>query len=91
VRAEATARIDQARAILESERQAALAEANARIAVRRDAAAAEAAAARQAMQGQIEAAVAQVVTRAVEIGTGRRPDPAVVSEEIAAASSVGVR
>lgn len=91
VKAEAAARVEAARATLESERQAALAEVNARIATKRDAAAADATAARDAVRDQIDGAVASVVTRAVEIATGRTPSPDVVRDEIAAAQSAGVR
>jgi F-type H+-transporting ATPase subunit b len=91
VKAEAAARVDAARATLESERQAALAEVNARLAIKRDAAAAEAASAREAVRDQIDGAVAAVVTKAVELATGRTPAADVVRDEIAAAQSVGVR
>jgi len=74
VRAEATVRIDAARAELESIRAARLAEVNAAIAARRTAAAAEADAAHQAARGQIEEAVADVATRAAELTVGRVPD-----------------
>ena len=74
VRAEATVRIDAARAELESIRAARLAEVNAAIAARRAAAAAEADAAHQAARGQIEEAVADVATRAAELTVGRVPD-----------------
>ena len=74
VRAEATARIDVARAQLEQERAERLAEVNAQIAERRAAAAAESDAAREAAQGQIEVAVADVTTRAAHLTVGREPD-----------------
>ena len=74
VRAEATARIDVARAQLEQERAERLAEVNAQIAERRAAAAAEAEAAHDAARGQIEVAVADVTTRAAHLTVGREPD-----------------
>ncbi|NCZ69617.1 MAG: hypothetical protein EBY80_05465 [Actinobacteria bacterium] len=47
-------------------------------------------AARASARGQIEAAVADVVTSAVEAATGKRPDGAVVSRAVADAMSAGV-
>jgi F-type H+-transporting ATPase subunit b len=91
VKAEAAARVHAARSTLDDERNAALVEANARIAVRREAAAAEAEAARQAVRGQIESAVADVASRAVELAVGKRPDDAVVAQAVADSMSVGVR
>ena len=82
--------IDAARATLESERQAQISAANARIAAKRDASLAEADAARAAARGQIEAAVVDVVSTAVEAATGKRPDGAVVSRAVADAMSAGV-
>ena len=82
VRAEATVRIDAARAELESIRAARLAEVNAAIAARRTAAAAEADAAHQAARGQIEEAVADVATRAAELTVGRVPDSDTVRQAV---------
>jgi F-type H+-transporting ATPase subunit b len=90
VRAEAAARVDAARATLESERQARLAEVNARIAERKAAAQAEVDAAREAARSQIESAVADVAATAGELATGRRPDPAVVSTAVSEVLSAGV-
>ncbi|NDE58869.1 MAG: hypothetical protein EB010_05520 [Acidimicrobiia bacterium] len=89
-KAEAAKVIDAARATLESERQAQITAANARISAKRDAALADADAARASARGQIEAAVADVVTSAVEAATGKRPDGAVVSRAVADAMSAGV-
>ena len=89
-KAEAAKVIDAARATLESERQAQISAANARIAAKRDASFAEADAARAAARGQIEAAVVDVVSTAVEAATGKRPDGSVVSRAVADAMSAGV-
>lgn len=88
-KAEAAKVIDAARATLESERQAQISAANARIAAKRDASFAEADAARAAARGQIEAAVVDVVSTAVEAATGKRPDGSVVSRAVADAMSAG--
>ncbi len=79
VKAEARQRIDAARQTLEGERTAALAEANARIAARRAEAVAATEVARTAAAEHIEAAVADVSSRAAELATGHRPDAAAVS------------
>lgn len=89
-KADAAKVVDAARATLESERQAQINAANARISAKRDAALADADAARASARGQIEAAVADVVTSAVEAATGKRPDGAVVSRAVADAMSAGV-
>ncbi len=75
VKAEASARVDAARAQLEQERGAQLAEANERISARRDAAAAEAAAAHEAARAEIGSAVASVASRTVELATGKALTP----------------
>jgi F-type H+-transporting ATPase subunit b len=90
VRAEAAARVDAARATLESERQARLAQVNERVAERKAAAQAEIDAAREAARSQVEAAVADVASMAGELATGRRPDPGVVSAAVTEVLSAGV-
>ena len=90
VKAEAAARIDAARATLESERSAQLAEANGRIAARREAAAAQAHAAHEAARGEIGTAVASVASRTVELATGRSPDPVAVSRTVESVMGSGV-
>ena len=90
VRAEAAARVDAARQELESERVGQLAATNARLAQERAAAAEEDEAARVAVRDQVESAVADVVARAVELGTGTRPAPDVVRRAVAESMSAGV-
>lgn len=90
VRIEAAARIEAARQTLEAERSEQMAAVAGRIAERRAAAAAEAERARVAAQGQIDAAVAEVTTQAVELAVGRRPDPAVVQRAVAEVTGAGV-
>ena len=90
-KAEAAKVVDAARATLESERQAQISAANARIAAKRDAAQRDADAARAAVRGQIESAVSEVVSSAVEIAVGKRPDAAAVSRAVADSMSAGVR
>jgi F-type H+-transporting ATPase subunit b len=82
---------DATRATLETERQAAITAANARIATQREAAMAAAEAARAAGRSQVESAVVEVVSSAVEIATGKRPDGSAVSRAVADAMSAGVR
>ena len=90
-KAEAAKVVDAARATLETERQAAITAANARIATQREAAMAAAEAARAAGRSQVESAVVDVVSSAVEIATGKRPDGSAVSRAVADAMSAGVR
>ena len=90
-KAEAAKVVDAARATLETERQAAITAANARIATQREAAMAAADAARAAGRSQVESAVVEVVSSAVEIATGKRPDGSAVSRAVADAMSAGVR
>jgi len=90
-KAEAAKVVDAARATLESERNAQIQGANARIAAKKEAAQSEADAARAAVRGQIESAVADVVSSAVEIATGKRPDGAVVSRAVQDSMSAGAR
>jgi F-type H+-transporting ATPase subunit b len=85
IRAEAAAKIDQARQTVDAERQAKLAEVNGRIAARRAETDAANKAARDAARGQIAAAVTQVATRAAELASGKAPDAAVVQQAVAAA------
>ncbi|HZB39750.1 MAG TPA: ATP synthase F0 subunit B [Ilumatobacter sp.] len=82
VRAEATARIDAARAQLEQVRAERLADVNGHIAERRAAAVAEAEAAHAAARGQIEVAVADVATRAAHLTVGREPDSNTVRQAV---------
>ena len=67
------------------------AEANARINAKREAALRDADAAKAAVRGQIESAVSDVVSSAVEAATGKRPDSAAVSRAVADVMSAGVR
>jgi F-type H+-transporting ATPase subunit b len=89
LRAEAAARVEAARQELEAERRTQLAASNAQLAQQRAAAAEEDEAARAAVRGQVESAVADVVTRAVELATGTRPNTGVVQRAVADAMSVG--
>jgi F-type H+-transporting ATPase subunit b len=89
VRGEATERIDAARRQLEAERAERLAEVNERIAAQRAAAAAAAEQTRAAARETIEQAVSSVASRAVELSTGKRPDPDVVSRAMADVTGVG--
>lgn len=82
VRAEAAQRVDKARQTVDSERQSALAEANGRIAAKRAEADAANAAARASVRGQVADAVTQVASRAAELATGRKPDPATVKQAV---------
>ena len=89
VKAEARQRIDVARQTLEEERAVALTDANRRIAARRSEAAAEAEAARVAVAGHIQSAVADVSSRAAELATGRRPDATTVDGIVASLMAGG--
>lgn len=90
VRADAHSRVDAARATLEAERSEKLAEVNARISDKKAAATAQVESARVAAEDQVNAAVAEVVTTAGRIATGRTPSPEAVSAAIADASREGV-
>ena len=90
VKAQAAAHIDVARRTLEVERTARLATVNAEIASKRGQAATAAESARAAVQGQIEAAVTDVSSRAIELAVGKAPDPGVVQRVVAEVMSVGV-
>ncbi len=89
VRAEANARVDAARRTLEGERTERLAAVNAAIDERRQTAMAAADAERAAVQGDVEAAAADVVARTVELAIGKRPDPDVVRAAVSASMTEG--
>jgi F-type H+-transporting ATPase subunit b len=89
VKAEARQRIDAARQTLEAERTTAINAANERIAARRTEALAATDAARAAAAQHIEAAVADVSSRAAELATGRRPDAAAVTGIVSALMAGG--
>ena len=82
IKAEAARVVDVARATLEAERQAKLAEVNVGTADRRAAALAQAEGVRAAARDQIHAAVSDVAGRAGELATGRRPAAAVVDQVV---------
>lgn len=90
VRSDAQARVEAARATLETERTEQITAVNARIADKRGAAAAEVDAAKQAARGQVESAVVDVSTRLGELATGRRPSDDVVSRAVGDVMSHGV-
>ena len=79
LKAQAAGRLEAARGVLESERTAALAEVNGRIAIRRNESNAASEAARAAAADHVHAAVADVSSRAAELATGRKPQAAAVS------------
>ena len=79
VKAQAAGRVEAARGVLESERTAALAEVNGRIAIRRSESNAASEAARVAASEHVHAAVADVSSRAAELATGRKPQASAVS------------
>lgn len=89
VRAEAATHVDRARQTLESERTAALAEANGRINAKRSAALDQAAAARDAVRDQIESAVASVAARTTELAIGKAPAADAVARVVGAQSKAG--
>lgn len=91
IRNQASARIDKARQMLDSERTAKIAEVNARIAQQRSAAESEASAARLAVRDQIAAAVATVAARTTQIAVGKNPDASVVQRAVAQAMEAGTR
>ncbi len=90
-KAEAAKVIEAARTTLEGERQAQISAANGRISSQRDVALAQAESARTAARSQVESAVADVVSSAVEIATGKKPDASAVSRAVSDAMSAGVR
>jgi F-type H+-transporting ATPase subunit b len=91
VRAEAGAVVEEARQVLEGERQAKLAEVNAQIAERKAAAAAEVEAARRAAEGQVNDAVGTVAARLVELVTGNVPSADAVRSAVDATAATGAR
>lgn len=84
-RAEAAGRIDVARQTVDNERNAQLAQVNARIAAARAEADQQNAAARAAAQGDVASAVATVASRVAELALGKAPDAAVVNAAVASA------
>lgn len=90
VKAEANERVEAARQTLETERTARLTEVGAAIAAKREAAAADSQNARDAVRGDIAAAVADVTSRTVELSIGRAPDAAAVRDAVDDVMSVGV-
>ncbi|MEO8163074.1 MAG: ATP synthase F0 subunit B [Ilumatobacteraceae bacterium] len=90
IRSQAAIRIDQARQVLDSERTAAIAEVNSRIARQRATAESEASAARLAIQDQIASAVATVAERTTQIAVGKSPDASVVRRAVSQAMAAGV-
>jgi F-type H+-transporting ATPase subunit b len=89
LRAEAGARVEAARQELEAERRTQLAASNATLAEERAAAATQAEAARAAVHEQVESAVVDVVTRAVELAIGTPPNREVVERAVREQMSVG--
>ncbi|MCE9622888.1 MAG: hypothetical protein K8R99_11135 [Actinomycetia bacterium] len=89
VKAQAAARIEAARGVLEAERTAALAEVNGRIAIRRTESNAASEAARAAAAEHVQAAVADVSSRAAELATGHKPQAAAVSGIVASLMAGG--
>ena len=89
VKAQAAGRLEAARGVLESERTAALAEVNGRIAIRRNESNAASEAARVAASEHVQAAVADVSSRAAELATGRKPQAAAVSGIVASLMAGG--
>jgi F-type H+-transporting ATPase subunit b len=81
-RIEAAGRVDAARQSLDQERNAKIAEANARIASKRSAAEAELNAARLAVRDQVAAAVASVTEHTTQLAVGKSPDAGVVRNAV---------
>lgn len=90
-KAEAAKVIETVRETLEVERQTQITAANARVAAQRDEALARAETARTAARSQVESAVGEVVSSAVEIATGKKPDGSAVARAVTDALSAGVR
>jgi F-type H+-transporting ATPase subunit b len=84
-RAEAAGRVDAARQTVDNERNAQLAQVNARIAAARAEADQQNAAARAAAQGDVASAVATVASRVAELALGKAPDASVVNAAVASA------
>ena len=91
VKAEAAGRLEAARGVLESERTAALAELNGRIATRRTEANAAADVARAAAAEHVQEAVADVSSRVSELATGTKPKAADVTGIVASLMTGGTR
>jgi F-type H+-transporting ATPase subunit b len=89
VRAEASALVEAARQELEAERRTQLAASNAVLAQERATAAEQDEAARAAVHDQVESAVVDVVTRAVELAIGTRPNAEVVERAVRDQMAVG--
>lgn len=90
IRNQAAIRVDKARQVLDSERNSAIAEVNARIARQRATAESEASAARLAISDQIAAAVATVAERTTQIAVGKNPEASVVQRAVSQAMATGV-
>jgi F-type H+-transporting ATPase subunit b len=84
-RAEAAGRVDVARQTVDNERNAQLAQVNARIAAARAEADQQNAAARAAAQGDVASAVATVASRVAELALGKAPDASLVNAAVASA------
>ena len=84
-RAEAAGRVDVARQTVDNERNAQLAQVNARIAAARAEADQKNAAARAAAQGDVASAVATVASRVAELALGKAPDASAVNAAVASA------
>jgi F-type H+-transporting ATPase subunit b len=84
-RVEAAGRVDAARQTVDNERNAQLAQVNARIAAARAEADQKNAAARAAAQGDVASAVATVASRVAELALGKAPDASVVNAAVASA------
>ena len=82
VKASANERTESARHTLETERNERLAQVNEGIKARRLVAQAEVDAAREAVRGDLESAVGDVVSRTVELAIGKVPDAAVVAQAV---------
>jgi F-type H+-transporting ATPase subunit b len=82
VRAEAAARVDAARQTVEAERATAIAAANERIAVKRNAANAANDAAKAAAAQHVKEAVVDVSGRVAELATGRKPGADMVNQVV---------
>jgi F-type H+-transporting ATPase subunit b len=89
VKAQAAARVDAARRVLEGERSERLAVVNAEIAAERTRAAAEAEQARLAVRGDLVTAVTDVASRASELAIGRAPDPEVLQRVVLEVMNTG--
>ena len=88
-RAEGQALVDEARALLETERSARIAEVNRGIAERRAAAVAEVEAAQEAARAEVEAAVASVTATVTLLALGREADPDVLREVVSSNVNTG--